>query len=181
LHRYNNQDHSMLTGVYAARNIAGEHLDVWSVNTEQDYLEEGRTAHMKTSDRLVPARAPVAATEPVRVADEVIEAAFAKLDPVALGIAAGIVTGVGLFFVTAVLLMKGGPVVGPMLSLLHHYLFGFSVSWSGAMIGVAQVGFWGFALGCACASCRNWGLILYAKYARWRRSVEARRHLLDKI
>ena len=32
LHRYNNQDHSMLTGVYAARNITGERHDVWSVN-----------------------------------------------------------------------------------------------------------------------------------------------------
>jgi protoporphyrinogen oxidase len=31
LHRYNNQDHSMLTGIYAARNITGERRDVWSV------------------------------------------------------------------------------------------------------------------------------------------------------
>ena len=29
LHRYNNQDHSMLTGVYAARNIFGENYNVW--------------------------------------------------------------------------------------------------------------------------------------------------------
>lgn len=39
LHRYNNQDHSMLTGIYAARNVIGETHDVWSVNTELDYLE----------------------------------------------------------------------------------------------------------------------------------------------
>ena len=37
LHRYNNQDHSMLTGVLAARNILGEAGDVWSVNTEDVY------------------------------------------------------------------------------------------------------------------------------------------------
>ncbi len=54
LHRYNNQDHSMLTGVYAARNITGEHYDVWSVNTEMDYLEEGRSATLSQGDRLVP-------------------------------------------------------------------------------------------------------------------------------
>ena len=30
LHRYNNQDHSMLTAVYAARNIMGETKDVWN-------------------------------------------------------------------------------------------------------------------------------------------------------
>lgn len=28
-HRYNNQDHSMLAGMCAARNIAGASLDVW--------------------------------------------------------------------------------------------------------------------------------------------------------
>jgi len=40
LHRYNNQDHSMLTGLYAAQNIMGAQRDVWSVNTEQSYHEE---------------------------------------------------------------------------------------------------------------------------------------------
>jgi protoporphyrinogen oxidase len=41
LHRYNNQDHAMVTGMLAARNIMfGEHNDVWSVNTDQEYHEE---------------------------------------------------------------------------------------------------------------------------------------------
>ncbi len=39
LHRYNNLDHSMLTGLYAARNVAGGANDVWSVNVEEDYHE----------------------------------------------------------------------------------------------------------------------------------------------
>jgi protoporphyrinogen oxidase len=39
LHRYNNQDHSMLTGQLAARNVLGERHDVWSVNTETSHLE----------------------------------------------------------------------------------------------------------------------------------------------
>ncbi len=38
-HRYNNQDHSMLTGIYAARRLCGEPYDEWEVNTEEDYLE----------------------------------------------------------------------------------------------------------------------------------------------
>ncbi|MCP5023140.1 MAG: NAD(P)/FAD-dependent oxidoreductase [bacterium] len=41
-HRYNNQDHSMMTGVLAARNILGENNDVWSVNVELDYHEESQ-------------------------------------------------------------------------------------------------------------------------------------------
>ena len=40
LHRYNNQDHSMLTGMLAARNIIGEQHDLWSVNVERAYQEE---------------------------------------------------------------------------------------------------------------------------------------------
>ena len=42
LHRYNNQDHSMWTGVLAALNLLdGAGHDVWSVNTEAEYHEEG--------------------------------------------------------------------------------------------------------------------------------------------
>lgn len=39
MHRYNNMDHSMLTGILAARNVFGEHNDLWSVNTEDTYHE----------------------------------------------------------------------------------------------------------------------------------------------
>ena len=42
LHRYNNQDHSMWTAILAALNIVdGASYDVWSVNTEAEYHEEG--------------------------------------------------------------------------------------------------------------------------------------------
>ena len=40
LHRYNNQDHSMLTGIYAARNVTGASYDLWEVNVERSYHEE---------------------------------------------------------------------------------------------------------------------------------------------
>ncbi len=40
LHRYNNQDHSMLSAMFAARNILGENHDVWDVNVERSYHEE---------------------------------------------------------------------------------------------------------------------------------------------
>ena len=42
LHRYNNQDHSMWTAILATLNLVdGAGYDVWSVNTEEEYLEEG--------------------------------------------------------------------------------------------------------------------------------------------
>ncbi len=40
LHRYNNQDHSMLSAMYAARNILGANYDVWDVNVERSYHED---------------------------------------------------------------------------------------------------------------------------------------------
>jgi protoporphyrinogen oxidase len=62
MHRYNNQDHSMLTGVFAARNILGSNYDLWSVNTDEEYQEEGRSvteeelSQMALSQPRVPTR-----------------------------------------------------------------------------------------------------------------------------
>jgi protoporphyrinogen oxidase len=42
MHRYNNMDHSMLTGLLAARNLLGERHDLWQVGAEETYLEEAR-------------------------------------------------------------------------------------------------------------------------------------------
>jgi protoporphyrinogen oxidase len=39
MHRYNNMDHSMLTGLLAARNVLGEAHDLWAVNADEAYLE----------------------------------------------------------------------------------------------------------------------------------------------
>jgi protoporphyrinogen oxidase len=41
MHRYNNQDHSMFTALLAARNILGGKYDLWRVNVEEEYLEDG--------------------------------------------------------------------------------------------------------------------------------------------
>jgi protoporphyrinogen oxidase len=41
MHKYNNQDHAMLTGLMAACNIMGASYDLWRVNADALYLEEG--------------------------------------------------------------------------------------------------------------------------------------------
>ena len=42
LHRYNNQDHSMWTAVLGTLNVVdGADHDVWSVNADSEYIEEG--------------------------------------------------------------------------------------------------------------------------------------------
>ena len=40
MHRYNNQDHSMLTGALAAQNVFGGNHDIWNVNLDRSYHEE---------------------------------------------------------------------------------------------------------------------------------------------
>jgi protoporphyrinogen oxidase len=39
--KYNNQDHSIATGLLAARNILGAQHDVWAVNIDAEYHEAG--------------------------------------------------------------------------------------------------------------------------------------------
>jgi protoporphyrinogen oxidase len=40
LHKYNNQDHSMLTAILAVQNIYGARHDIWSFNSDPSYQEE---------------------------------------------------------------------------------------------------------------------------------------------
>jgi hypothetical protein len=151
-HRYNNQDHSMLAGMLAARNVDGESHDVWSVNVEGDYHEEIRAGARGATngDRETPASAPA------RLVEDLLREAFARYDAVALGGAVGIVAAIGLLLATVTLLLRGGPVVGPNLSLLGNYLYGFDASWRGAAVGTVEAGAGGFVVGFLLASAINW-------------------------
>jgi protoporphyrinogen oxidase len=185
LHRYNNQDHSMLTAVYAARNIVGEKNDVWAVNTEMDYHEEARVKTSPAKPKLEPLVLAPDSTNGDRMVprrltpEELIEAAFAKLDPLALGVAVGAVVGVGLFVATITLLLKGGEVVGPTLALVDNALFGFTVTWSGALIGLVEASVAGFLIGFLFASFRNVGIDAYGWLLQRRALAESQRNLLD--
>ncbi len=67
MHRYNNQDHSMLTAVLAARNIQGGRYDLWQVNADEEYTEQGgeitmeELKAMEASQPLVPRQVSVSA------------------------------------------------------------------------------------------------------------------------
>lgn len=54
MHKYNNQDHSMMTALLAARNLQGERFNLWNVNTDAEYHEEARGED--TSGRRTPSR-----------------------------------------------------------------------------------------------------------------------------
>jgi protoporphyrinogen oxidase len=55
MHKYNNQDHSMMTALLAARNILGlGRFDTWKVNTDAEYHEEAQDE--AKAGRAIPAR-----------------------------------------------------------------------------------------------------------------------------
>ena len=60
MHKYNNQDHAMMTAILTAKNIlAGERrYDVWNVNEDAEYHEAGAAGAQEAlaSERLVPGK-----------------------------------------------------------------------------------------------------------------------------
>ena len=156
-HRYNNQDHSMLTAVYAARNIvAGREVhDVWDVNVEEEYheeVQEERTSSGASGERLVPGAAPEPALE-ARLRE-----AFSRYDPQALGVALSVAGALWLVLLTARELLAHEPELRAKLALLANYLPGFRVSWTGALVGALECAAAGFLFGWVLAKLIN-GLI----------------------
>ena len=144
-HRYNNQDHSMVTAIYAAQNLMGAKHEIWNVNVDEQYHEH----RPEIRDRATPSRAEAKSVE------ELVRAAFARYDPIALAGALALTLGSGLFLATAILVLQGGSPVGPTLSLLGTYLPGYGVSWSGALLGFFQGALLGGLFGGALAGLLN--------------------------
>jgi len=55
MHKYNNQDHSMMTALLAARNILGTgKFDTWNVNTDAEYHEDATETSQSAGGRATP-------------------------------------------------------------------------------------------------------------------------------
>ena len=78
-----------------------------------------------------------------------------RLNARAWGIAVGLISGIGLFAATILLLIKGGPGVGVHLALLGSLLPGYRVSAGGAFIGFAYLFVIGYAVGRVIGSVYN--------------------------
>jgi hypothetical protein len=64
-----------------------------------------------------------------------------------LAFACAVIGGVGLFTMTAWLVIKGGPQVGVHLQLLSQYFYGYSVTWKGSLLGLIYGAITGGAVG----------------------------------
>ncbi len=65
-----------------------------------------------------------------------VRRAVARIQRGVLALVLAVIGGVGLFTMTAWLLIRGGPLVGLHLSLLSQYFPGYSVTWGGSLIGL---------------------------------------------
>jgi protoporphyrinogen oxidase len=170
LHRYNNQDHAMLTGMLAVRNMMyGEQNDLWVVNAEQEYHEEIRY------------EADLELEEVTEVVRDALAQVFAKLDPVAFGLSVGIVSGVVLFLATLFLVLRGGDVVGPNLQLLSQFLPGYTVTVPGSLLGLVYSFAFGFILGWGFAFLRNTSMFLHMAVIQRRAELSILRRIFDYI
>lgn len=132
LHRYNNQDHAMLTGLGAVRNlILGEKNDLWSINGEQEYHEE------------------------VASLQNVENGTMATVDRRMPGITFGVVTGAVLSVATFALIVGDGSALLPALGSLSRYLSGYAATPVGVLVGLVSSFTCGFACGWVLAAARN--------------------------
>jgi len=170
LHRYNNQDHAMLTGLLAVRNLLlGQQNDLWSVNTDQEYHEQA-----PTEDEVAP-------EELARIVEAGLTKIFVKLDRVALGLSVGAVGGIALFLATLFVVLGGGPLVRPALGLLGQYFPGYEVTASGTLVGLAYGFVAGFMGGWSFAFLRNTCLFLWMAVLHRRASFQLLRRFLEFI
>ncbi len=70
-----------------------------------------------------------------KAATDEVSRALARLKAGVLALVFGAIGGLGLFTMTAWLLLKGGDHVGAHLGLLGQYFIGYSVTWPGAFVG----------------------------------------------
>jgi hypothetical protein len=159
MHKYNNQDHSMLTGMLAAENILGANHDLCTVNVEQEYHEELR--------------------EEV-VFNKLLPTMFSRMDQLGMAIAVGSVCGALMFLATLWLMIQGG-VATHYFQLLNQYFFGYRVTLKGAFIGLAYGFSWGFLFGWVFAYLRNFFTAYYIYRIKREAEMLTFRDFLDRF
>jgi protoporphyrinogen oxidase len=188
MHKYNNQDHSMLTAMLAVRNILGSNYDLWEVNTDKEYHEDVSQAETLYADELSTLgttqpshpRLVTMRSEKLASLDLVIKA-FAKMDKFAFAVAVGSAAGLAILLSTFWLILTGVDSRDPNFNLLGQYFIGYTVSVRGSFIGLGYCFLWGFIFGWSYAYLRNLCISVYLNWVK--RQVESRsfKDFLDHI
>jgi hypothetical protein len=105
---------------------------------------------------------------------------FAPVHKRAFGVAVGLWAALGVFVLTAVVLLRPEQ-PAPDLILLTQYFAGYSVSWHGAVVGGCWAGLVGFTAGWFLALCRNFAVGLTILTLRARSELGQTHDFLDHI
>ena len=94
------------------------------------------------------------------VAEEALLKEVIRLSRNVLGLTLGILSAVGIFLATNILVFKGGPSVGSHLQLLNQYFPGYRVTFGGSFLGAAYGFIVGYVNGWIIAAVYNWVVLL---------------------
>lgn len=170
LHRYNNQDHAMMTGMLAVRNLVqGEDNDLWAVNAEQAYLEVAEASE------------PIKPDDVVDAVQGALAQVLPKLDTAAFGMALGIVGGVMLAGLTLFALLPQNSALADSIGLLSQFFPGYAVSYAGALSGLVYGFLTGCIVGMGYALLRNVTTAVYLHSIYRNAQQKSLRQLLDHI
>ena len=162
MHRYNNMDHSMQTGILAVENLAGAGHDLWTINEEEEYLEEQQE-------------------KKVSVTEKILIRSFARMDKLAMATSVGSVCGLLVLAATLWIISRGGDVQGSHLRLLAQYFIGYTVTVKGGFIAFGYTFFWGFLGGWLFAYLRNFLLAAYVFSVRKKTELLTLRDFFDQL
>jgi hypothetical protein len=91
-----------------------------------------------------------------KVVEELVLTRLLRLNATIQGVVTGLVAGLGVFLATNWLVLEGGEVVGPHLSLLSQFFIGYRVTFVGSVIGFGYGFILGFLTGYLVARMYNW-------------------------
>src|SRR5262244_1613829 len=94
--------------------------------------------------------------EDKNVLEQVVLTRLLRLNATVQGFVTGLVAGLGVFIATNWLVLKGGDVVGPHLSLLGQFFIGYEVTFVGSLVGFAYAFVVGFVTGYAVTRIYNY-------------------------
>ena len=90
---------------------------------------------------------PISMNRNDKAEEEIIRRAVLRLNGNILGFVLGVIGALGIFVATNWLVLKGGEVVGPHLGLLGQFLIGYSVTFTGSLIGAIYAFIIGYVSG----------------------------------
>ena len=111
--------------------------------------------------------------------DELLVQTIAKLDNLALGMSVGTIFGLGMFFATNFLILKGGEQIGFNLGRLSQFFFGYTVTFAGSFIGLIYGFAAGFIIGWLIAFIRNLVIKIFVFVAKFRERMASVNDIID--